>query len=136
MKFVIIISGEFMKKFILASLILLSTSLCAFAVYETNSSEAFVPAYITRFFHCIPAVSNQSIEGKEIKRSVIGWENYKCKFTENIKTEKENVNYTCSLTRDQVNQLTSAMKSDPYATAEAKTLLEQFEKDTSICTKN
>lgn len=126
----------FMKKLYLCFALLAVTALCAIAVDE----EVYSKLFLSRFIKCIPCSMNLAVmaDGQtvNISRKIAGWHDHKCKYMESTVSNGKSSSATCYLSREQVNELVSAMRNDPMGTSTAKTAWERYKKNAEICTSN
>lgn len=118
-----------MKKFILVFLLLI------LGTYALADDRVFSPVYATKLFHCFPDSNSFKLGEDYYKTHSDGWsEDGKCIFDMTVTdAKKKTTNYSCQLTRSNVDSLYSAIKSDPMGQGVAKQLFEKYRKNRNIC---
>ncbi len=127
--------GDYVMKKMFVLLVILSSSI-AFAAETVKYSKGFS----VKFLHCLPAEQEVTFmtEAGEAKmvRSMHGWKDHKCVYTETITTGDNTVSRNCYFTREQVNELVSAMKSDPNGESIADQVWERYRNIPEVCVIN
>ena len=123
-----------MKQIVISVLsLIVFSALCVYAV-ETNK---YSKAFIVRLMQCIPYSEQQTItDGTgtiQINRRVRGWKEHKCRYFETITADDKVENYACTFSRDQVNELVSAMRNDPNGESTAEIMWQKYKKITDVC---
>ncbi|MBQ8167899.1 hypothetical protein IJZ97_00570 [bacterium] len=126
-----------MKKtfLILLAVILSDTTVFAFA---RETQEIYTKIFLSRFLKCIPCKMEQTVtteNGKiEIVRKLGNWREHKCRYHEEITIGEKTEKFFCTLSREQVNTLYNAMKSDPMGKTTAADEWAKVKKDSGVCT--
>ncbi len=129
------------KKILIVSLVLVFSGLSAFAVIARNTVEIYTPIFISRFLKCIPCKMEQTIATEKgtikIERKLRNWWDHKCRYSEIYTNEEGKAeDFSCNLSREQVNTLVSAMKVDPENKNEALKAWAEVKKDETTCQIN
>ncbi|MBE7709568.1 MAG: hypothetical protein E7Z93_03870 [Cyanobacteria bacterium SIG32] len=128
-----------MKKILLFTIsFLVLSGLASFAVITRDTQEIYTPIFISRFLKCIPCKMEQTIVTEKgtirITRLLKNWKDHKCRYSESYTTEDNKTEtFSCNLSREQVNTLTSAMKADPQNKADALKAWTNVKKDETTC---
>ncbi len=122
------------KAFIITGIIMVST-LSAFAADVMYSN-----IFINKFIHCLPAAGTATKTDEDgniinIQRGLHGWKNGVCRYSETVTSNDTTKTYNCNLSREQVNELASAMKADPTDEGIAKQTWDKFKKIPEVCTE-
>ena len=125
-----------MNKFLIVFVLILF-GLSAFAVITRETQEIYTAIFISRFYKCIPCKMEQTIASEngdiKIQRFLKNWQAHKCRYAE-IRTQNEKTEeFSCNLSREQVNSLVAAMKADPMGENEAAQAWESVKKDKNTC---
>lgn len=125
-----------MKKIFITFAFLVSLSLTAIAA----ENELYSIWFIGRFDRCIPASVTQSVtlndETVNITRRITGWKDQKCRYAETRKTSDKSKSFSCNLTRSQVSEIVSAMKSDQAGTSSGFKTWDKYLNNEEVCTSN
>ena len=126
------------KNLIISCIILMTSALSAVAVITRETQEIFTPIFVSRFLKCIPCKMDQTITTEngtvKISRKLRNWQGHKCRYSETYVDEKGKVeDFSCNLSREQVNALVSAMKLDPENKKEALKAWSAVKKDKASC---
>ncbi len=121
-----------MKKLFLLTGIILITALTTLAAEVIYSN-----IFINKFLHCLPSTVTYTLTGENgdinVKMGMHGWKNRACRYSETRTEGDTTTNYNCNFTRDQVNELVSAMKSDPTGEGVAQQTWERYKKTPEVC---
>jgi len=123
-----------MKKiFLILALLLIPNS----SVFALETTEVYTPIFLSRFLKCIPCKMEQTIvtaNGNiQITRLLRNWKDHKCRYTEIKVQNNKKEEFSCNLSREQVNTLTAAMKSDPMGKSTAGAEWAKVIKDKNTC---
>ena len=124
-------------KKIFITFVLILTGLSVSAVITRETQEIYTAIFISRFYKCIPCKMEQTIASDngniKIQRFLKNWQAHKCRYAE-IRTQNEKTEeFSCNLSREQVNSLVAAMKADPMGENEAAKAWEIVKKDKNTC---
>lgn len=126
----------YMKKIFLITGLILFSAIAVVAADNVKYSSIF----INKFYHCLPTnqtitLTNDDNTSVTITRSMHGWKEKKCVYNETVMQGENTTSYNCNLYREQVNELVSAMRSDPNGEGLAEQTWERFKKLPDVCTK-
>lgn len=121
------------KVFIAISILVLFTSSMAL------TSQRYDDGFIVRFTHCLPSSIMLKIPNENgdisISRQIIGWDNkYRCRYSEKSTQNGKTEAFSCNFVRKQINELVSAMKSDPNGDSTAQSSWDMYKNNPNVCT--
>ncbi len=126
-----------MKKILLTSGIIVFSTAMIFAAETKKYDEGFV----VRFLHCLPSSQSLILTSDEgnisISRQITGWSNgikdNKCAYSEKVTTNNGTKTFSCNFTRAQIDELVSAMKSDPNGNSTAELTWNRYKNIPDVC---
>ena len=120
--------------------ILLIMGLMIISAITVYSAEViYSNIFINKFLHCLPSKGSFTYmdangNNTTVQMGLHGWKDGICRYTETVQTAGNTTTYNCNLAREQVNELVSAMKSDPTGEGIAKQTWNRFKKIPEVCT--
>ena len=124
-----------MKKIFIITGVMIFSALTAYTAEVIYSN-----VFINKIIHCLPAAKSYTLTDEngvntDVKMGLHGWKNGACRYSEIRVTGDETVTYNCNFSRDQISELSSAMKNDPTGEGVAEQTFERFKKIPEVCTQ-
>lgn len=119
--------NKFMKKFFVLLIAIFAVSLCVFA------ADKYPRIFAVRMNLCVPYSYQAQEDDATVTRTIGGWKNHLCRFTQTTVKADETQTVSCNFTREQLTNLYTGMAFDSIGESSAKETWDEYLSDENTC---